>query len=96
MKFMLTWQMHEGMLHETLSVFAHMTVEQEKALMGDEVKLLGRWHDLIRGAGVAIYEAKSAEALSAYALNWNKFMDLDIAPVVDDDDCRTIGQQAAG
>lgn len=92
MKFMISWQMHEGKLHETLAMFASMTAEQEQAMMGDHVKLIGRWHDLVRGTGVAIYEADSAEAVSAYALRWNGQMDLDIALVTDDDEARAIGQ----
>ena len=61
--------------------------------MGAGMKLLSRWHDLVRGTGVAIYEAESAEAISAYSLNWNRSMDLDISVVVDDDTCRAIGSQ---
>lgn len=98
MKFLISWQMHEGKLHDTLALFSQMSAEQEKAMMGDQVKLIGRWHDLVRGQGVAIYESESAAALSAYSLNWNKFMDLDITVVTDDDETRAIGKQlsAAG
>lgn len=92
MKFLITWQMHEGKLHDTLSVFSAMSAEQEQSLMSDQIKLVGRWHDLVRGTGVAIFESDNAAALSAYALNWNQHMDMDIAIVVDDDEARSIGQ----
>ena len=92
MKFMITWQMHEGSLHETLGMFTTMTPEQEQAMMGDRIQLVSRWHDLVRGTGVAIFEADDAAAVSAYALQWNGQMDLDIAMVVDDDEARAIGQ----
>ncbi len=92
MKFLITWQMHEGKLHDTLSVFSTMSAEQEQSLMGDQIRLVGRWHDLVRGTGVAILESDNATALSAYALNWNQHMDMDIAVVVDDDEARSIGQ----
>jgi hypothetical protein len=49
--------------------------------------------DFVRGSGVAVYEADSVEAISAYSLNWNRVMDLDIAAVVDDDTARSIGAQ---
>ena len=55
MKFLITWQMHEDKLHDTLSMFSQMTLEQDKALMGDKIQMIGRWHDLIRGQGVAIF-----------------------------------------
>lgn len=93
MKFLITWQLHQGMLHDMLSLFARITAEQEKTLMGSRVRLIGRWHDLIRGRGAAVFEAESAEALSAYSLNWNKYMDLDIAVVTDDEETRALGKQ---
>jgi len=93
MKFLVTWQVHEGKLHETLALFSQMTAKQEEELMGGNVKLLSRWHDMCRGSGVAVYESDSAEGLSAYALNWNKYMDLDVAVVVDDATAKEIGSR---
>jgi hypothetical protein len=92
MKFLITWQIHEGKNHDTLALFSQMSPEQEEALMGPNVKLITRWHDLVRGTGAAVFEADSAEAINAYALNWNKYMDLDISAVVDDGAAREIGQ----
>jgi len=92
MKFLVTWQVHEGQLHDVLAMFSQMTTEQEAALMGG-VELVGRWHDLVRGTGAAIFEADSAETLSVYSLNWNRFMDLDISVVVDDAGAKEIGSQ---
>lgn len=93
MKFMITWQIHDDKLHDTLSLFSQMDPGQEAEMMGEKVQLVGRWHDLVRGGGVAIFESDSAEALSAYSLQWNKFMDMDIALVVEDDEARAIGKQ---
>lgn len=64
MKLMITWQMHEGKLHETLAQFSKMTEAQELALSNNKIKLIGRWHDLVRGQGVAIYETDDASAFS--------------------------------
>jgi hypothetical protein len=96
MKFLVTWQVHEGKLHDTLVMFSEMPAKKEAGLMGDGVQLLDRWHDLLRGAGVAIFEADSVEDLSRYALNWNRHMDLDISAVVDDDTARKIGRTLDG
>src|SRR5664279_2152628 len=95
MKFMITWQMHPGMLQDTLARFSKMTAKQDEALAGDHLKLIGRWHDLPRGRGVAIFESDSAEALSKYALAWNAVMDLDVAVVLDDDEARALGRGGA-
>lgn len=43
-------------------VFSEMTPEQDAADRGDRTKLIGRWHDLGRGRGVAICESDRAEA----------------------------------
>ena len=93
MKFLITWQVHEGKLHDTLSMFSQMNEDQEQAMMGGDIKLVTRWHDLVRGSGIAVFEAESAEALSAYSLNWNRVMDLDISLVIDDEGARAIGKQ---
>jgi hypothetical protein len=95
MKFLITWEIHEGKLHDTLALFAEMSAEQEAAMMGD-VKLVTRWHDLVRGTGAAVFEADSEAAISAYSMNWNRFMDLDISVVVGDDEAREIGRNLAG
>ena len=92
MKFMVTWQMHPGKLHDTLAKFAQMTPEQDAALAGKHVTLIGRWHDLARARGVAIFESDSAAAFSKYALAWNGFMDLDVSVVLDDAETRAQGR----
>ena len=90
MKFMITWQMHSGKLHDTLAKFSQMTPKQDQALGGKQVKLVGRWHDLVRGRGVAIFETDDPQALSKYALAWNRVMDLDIAVVLDDEEAKAL------
>ena len=91
MKFMVEWQMHEGELHDTLATFSQMTTEQDSELMGNELTLIGRWHDVVGARGVAIFETDNAEAISAYSLVWNTYMDLEITPVIDDDEAKRLG-----
>jgi len=92
MKFLVSFALHEGKLHDTLKTFAAMSTEEEQALMGDKLKLVGRWHDLASGSGVGIYETEDASALMKYALAWNETMDIEITPVVDDDEAKALGQ----
>lgn len=92
MKFLISWQIHEGKIEETLTMFSGMTAEQEQSMMGDHIRMTGRWHDLVRGTGVAIVESDDAAAVSAYAMKWSGQMDLDIVPVIDDDEARAVGQ----
>ena len=93
MKFMITWQFHPGKLQDGLAHFSQMTTEQEAPGMGSDIKLIGRWHDLARGRGVAVFESDNAQAVSHWALNWNEIMDVDIAMVHDDEETRAIGKQ---
>ena len=92
MLFQVTWQLHEGFNHDVIRHFAAMTTEEDEALMGDNLKLVGRWHDMVNGSGVAIFETDDIKAITAYAMGWNQFMDLDISPVVDDETGREIGR----
>ncbi|MBI2926109.1 MAG: DUF3303 family protein [Verrucomicrobia bacterium] len=95
MKFMITWQFHPGKLRDGLSHFAQMTPEQDQADRGSSIKLIGRWHDLARGRGVAICESNSAEAVSNWALNWNSILDLEVTVVLDDTETRALGKKRA-
>jgi Protein of unknown function (DUF3303) len=92
MKFMILWQFHPGKLHEGYSHFFKMTSSQDAEDRGNRIKQIGRWHDLARGRGVIICESDSAEALANWALNWNSLLDVDIAPVLDDDEARALGK----
>ena len=92
MKIMLTWELHPGRLQEALEIFTHMEPQEEDTLMGS-LKLIGRWHDPVRGRGAAIYEAENAEDVAAYALQWNDKMDLDLSVVLDDEETRALGRR---
>src|SRR4029434_2072938 len=39
-----------------------------------------------------ICESDSADALANWALNWNSLLDVDIAPVLDDEETRALGK----
>ncbi len=54
------------------------------------VTVIGRWHDLVAGGGVAICESDDLLSVQAWAMNWNGVLDVDIRPVVDDDEARAM------
>jgi len=93
MKFMINWQLRSGKLHDALSQFSQMTPEQDQADHGSDVKLIGRWHDLLRGRGVVICESDNAEAVANWILNWNSILDVDVAVVLDDNETRALGKK---
>ena len=91
MKFMVNWSMnHEGWL-PILEVFSSMTPEQ-RADVGDGVTMIGRWHDTNSRSGVAIMETTDLAALNRYLGKWNPFMDLDVSPVLDDEETAALAK----
>ena len=93
MKFMVKWVIPDGEArNETLKIFSDMTAEQDQELMGDSVRLIGRWHEPAEATGVAIFESDSAAAVMNYLLNWNEVCDCDVTPVLDDDEARALGR----
>lgn len=57
------------------------------------VQLIGRWHDLGAGTGVAICESDDLAAVQSWALNWNTVLDLEITPVLDDDEAKAVAKK---
>ncbi len=90
MKIMVTWTIHPGKLREALTRFARMTPDEEKKALGSNLQVISRWHDLVRGRGVVIYECNDAKALAAYALHWNDIMEVDSGVVLDDAETRAL------
>ena len=90
MKFMLTWQLHEGKIQEAYDAFSKMTPAQDAADRGKAIKLIGRWHDIASGRGVVICETDSAEALANWSLNWSDVLTTEAVPVVDDNEARAL------
>jgi hypothetical protein len=95
MKFMGTWQIHEGKIQQAYDVFSKMTSAQDAADRGKDIKLVGRWHDVAGGRGVLICETDSAEALEKWSLNWNGILNSTWTPVVDDDEARALYKSRA-
>ncbi|MDD9889888.1 MAG: DUF3303 family protein [Gammaproteobacteria bacterium] len=92
MKFMISWKIHEDKKHEVQKTFSAMTPEDDAAQMGPSVTQIGRWHEPVSGTGVAIVEAASMDAVTAFLLNWNHVCDIEVSPVLDDAETRAVTQ----
>ena len=91
MKFKVEWSMGcEGYL-DILNIFSSMTPEQ-RADVGDGVTMIGRWHDMNSRSGVAIMETTDLAALNRYLGQWNPYMDLDVSPVLDDEETAALAK----
>jgi hypothetical protein len=93
MKFLLTWRLHQEKRQQALKGFSAMTAADHAADMGDRIRLIGRWHDLAGGTGIAIFESDDAVAMANWALNWNTVLDAVVTPVLDDEETRAVGKK---
>ena len=89
---MLSWRLHTEKRHDALKGFSKMTAADDKADFGKNIRLIGRWHDLAGGTGVAIIESDDPVAMANYALNWNTVLDATVTPVLDDEETRKLGK----
>ena len=69
-----------------------MSLEEYQTQPGPLVKTIGRWHDLVRGCGVAIFETEDTEALNLALLPWTDLCDIDLVPVLDDEESAALGR----
>jgi Protein of unknown function (DUF3303) len=92
MKFMAKWSIREDKWLPILKLWSEMT-PQQRADGGAGVKILRRWHDMAGRSGVAILEATDLAAALRYAGQWNPHMDMDLVPVVDDEESAAVANQ---
>lgn len=91
MKFMVSWSVARDDWLPVLKKWSSMT-PKERGNAGKGVKLIGRWHDTAARGGVAIFEATELAALNRYLGQWNPYMDMRIAPVLDDEESAAVGK----
>jgi hypothetical protein len=91
MKFMVSWSIQQDKWLPILKKWSSMT-PQDRANMGSGVKMVGRWHDTAARKGVGIWEATDLAALHRYLGQWNPFMDMDVAPVLDDEESASLAK----
>jgi hypothetical protein len=91
MKFMVNWSIDQDKWLPILKKWSAMT-PKERADVGKGVRMIGRWHDLAGRQGVAIMEATDLAALNRYLGQWNPFMEMDVAPVLDDEESAKVAK----
>ena len=92
MKFMVSWSIDQDKWLPILEMWASMSAA-ERADAGPGVSIIGRWHDTARRGGVLILETDDLPALNAYLSRWNPHMELDIAPVLDDEESAALAKE---
>jgi hypothetical protein len=95
MKYMVQWRIHEDKRHDAMKVFAAMESANDERGLSD-LKMVGRWHDVVGFTGVAIVETDDPKKLSLWLLSWNSICDIEAIPVLDDDETRAVGRDFLG
>lgn len=85
MKFMGKWTIHQDKWLPILKQWSSMT-PQQRADAGPGVKIVGRWHDFASRTGVIVMESNDIAAVQRYVGRWNPYMDIELAPVLDDEE----------
>lgn len=93
--YVIEYAFKEGCKEEGFHTFAELSQEADGADAGENT-LLGRWHDLGTGTGIAVCSSKSELALHKWAHNWTKLCDCKITPVLIDSQFRELIQSQPG
>ena len=91
MLFMLKWRIDQDKWIPVLKKWGGLTTaEREDTPEG--MKVIGRWHDMTSRTGVSIVDVTDLAVLDRYNAKWNTAMDLEISPVIDDEESATVAQ----
>ena len=61
--------------------------------VGEGVRIVGRWFDTAARTGVGIFESSDLAAVSRYIAQWNSHMEIDLVPVLDEEEVTAVAQQ---
>ena len=86
---MISWSSFPETRHDAAKGFGQMTDADDEA-DHPGVKLIGRWHDLVAVGGWLICESDDISAVQSWALNWNGVLNMEVRPVVDDNEAKTM------
>jgi hypothetical protein len=81
MKYMISWKIAPG--HHRAAAGAFL---KSGASMPDGLTLLGRWHGPGSACGWALVEGEDPKALAQHTAEWTDFLELQITPVLEDED----------
>ena len=93
MKFMVNWSIDQDHWITVYKRWSSMSPQEQANNIPAGGKLLGRWHDMSGRTGVAIVESDDLAAVHRWIGQWNPYMDIDLTPVVDDEESAAIGRQ---
>ena len=79
MKFIVSWNVPQATRKATVERFL-----ETGGTPPEGVKMLGRWHGMNLGHGVAICETSDANALYFWQAQWSDLLPMSVTPCLDD------------
>jgi len=94
--YVITWKAFTGEAkNATFKAFSEMTQEQDVQDSGP-LRVIGRWHNLGDGSGVAVVGATNMEDVYTWGVGWGKLLDFQIHPCITDADAQDIVRSKPG
>ena len=90
MRVMVHWTIHPDKRHDVFAGFAAMDLDDYKNQPGPTITTVGRWHDVINGTGVVIFETDDMEALGQVLMLWNGVCDFKMATAMTDEEAHEV------
>src|SRR4051812_22967652 len=94
MKFMIMYRYPAENFLPVVKAWGSLS-PQERASVGDGVKKIGHWHDVVGRKAFLVVETNDLSAVARWVGGWNNLGDAIIAPVLDDEESGTVAQQIA-
>ena len=88
--FLLKFRVLDAARTDCMTLFGGMSEANDRAELGDDVTLVGRWSTVGEAAGFCICRASGARALARWLLGWVPMATITVTPVVDDNQAREI------
>ena len=89
MLFKISWSVDCENRVACWNAFGNMTPADDLVDAGEQINVIGRWHNLGGGGGICIAECTDASVLNSWMLNWAAICKISVEPVVDDADARS-------
>ncbi|MDA1094432.1 MAG: DUF3303 family protein [Acidobacteria bacterium] len=91
MIFWITGRVNLATAADGYKKFGNMTAVEDAADIGTNIKILGRYHDLVGGTVLLIVEADSVADVGHHTLGWQSvFESLTVTPALNDADARKV------
>ena len=92
MKFLITYIYPADQFLPVLKAWGALT-PHERAHVGEGVKKIGHWHDVVGRRAFAVVESNDVPAVARWVGGWNHLGDATITPVLDDEEAGAVARQ---